>query len=275
MVRRTVRRRKPPANRFQRVYTARDVAHLAKIDDSQGQLAGPATKVLCHRIFHVFGDQDFKRLANISNGTIYNIRKRRDYRAGRLRFRKTVATQVSIGERRKPQPDGKPGYVRVDSVHLGDLDGKKGSYIINVVDEVTQHEYLVCVERLTHEFLGPALEQLIDAFPFVVHAFHADNGSEYINHRVAELLNRLHVKKLTKSRPRRSHDNALAESKNGAVVRKWLGHIYVAPEMVPHFNAFLGEHLTRFSTSIAPATSPPRPSRPRVAGSSSTASRTS
>ncbi len=237
------RRRKPPANRFQRVYTAADVALLAKIDDSQNQLAGPATKVICHRMFHVFGDHDFKRLANISNGAIYNIRKRRDYRAGRLRFRKTVATRVSIGERRKPQPDGKPGYVRVDSVHLGDLEGKKGSYIIDVVDEVTQHEYLVCVERLTHEFLGPALEQLIDAFPFVVHAFHADNGSEYINHRVAELLNRVHVKTLTKSRPRRSHDNALAESKNGAVVRKWLGHVYVAPEMVPHFNAFLGEHL--------------------------------
>ncbi len=81
------------------------------------------------------------------------------------------------GERRKPQPNGKPGYVRVDSVHLGDLEGKKGSYIINVVDEVTQHEHLMCVERLTHRFLGPALEKLIDAFPFVVHAFHADNGS--------------------------------------------------------------------------------------------------
>ncbi len=98
------RRRKPPANRFQRVYTAADVALLAKIDDSQNQLAGPATKVLCHRMFHVFGDEDFKRLANISNGAIYNIRKRRAYRAGRLRFRKTVATRVSIGERPTASP---------------------------------------------------------------------------------------------------------------------------------------------------------------------------
>ena len=36
--------------------------------------------------------------------------------------------QVVIGERRRPQPFGQPGWVRVDTVHQGDLDGIKGLY---------------------------------------------------------------------------------------------------------------------------------------------------
>ena len=38
---------------------------------------------------------------------------------------------LPIGERRKPQPDGQPGYIRIDTVHQGDLDGEKGVYHIN------------------------------------------------------------------------------------------------------------------------------------------------
>ena len=33
-----------------------------------------------------------------------------------------------IGERRRPEPNGKPGYIRIDTVHQGDLDGVKGVY---------------------------------------------------------------------------------------------------------------------------------------------------
>ncbi len=33
---------------------------------------------------------------------------------------------MSIAARRKPQPDGKPGYLRVDTVHLGGSPGLKG-----------------------------------------------------------------------------------------------------------------------------------------------------
>jgi transposase InsO family protein len=42
----------------------------------------------------------------------------------------------------------------------------------------------------------------------------ADNGSEFINHKVLDILRRLHAE-LTKSRPRRPNDNALVETKNG------------------------------------------------------------
>ena len=135
---------------------------------------------------------------------------------------KTRAVQVRIGERRRPRPEGRPGFLRVDSVHQGDLDGVKGLYHINLVDEVTQFQFVGSVERISEHFLLPVLAALFEAFPFVILGFHSDNGSEYINARVAALLAKLHAE-FTKSRSRRTNDNALAESKNGSVVRKHLG----------------------------------------------------
>ena len=67
------------------------------------------------------------------------------------------------------------------------------------------------------ETISSVLESLIDSFPFIVKGFHADNGSEYINKRVADLLNKLLIE-LTKSRSSRTNDNALVESKNGSIV---------------------------------------------------------
>ena len=237
---------KPPANAFPRRYTPHDAALLAEVDEAFGQPSGPATKVILWRMYHVYGDVRFKRLASISNGHIYNLRKTRQYRTGRLTFRKTRPTSVAIGVRRKPQPNGKPGYLRVDTVHLGDHGGEKGIYLVNVVDEVTQFQHLGAVPRITQQFLVPRLEALLSAFPFTIHAFHADNGSEYVNRFVADLLNKLHVPTFTKSRPRHCNDNALVESKNGSVVRKWLGHIHVPRALVPQVNAFLRNHLCPF-----------------------------
>ena len=66
---------------------------------------------------------------------------------------------------------------------------------------------------------------------------------------MAELLNKLLIEQ-TKSRPRHSNDNGLAESKNGAVVRKHMGYTHIA---APHaaaitdfyqkyFNPYLNFH---------------------------------
>ena len=236
-------RGKPPANAFARRYTPYDAALLAEVDEAFGQLSGPATKVILWRMCHVYGDARFERLAHISNGHIYNLRRSRAYRTGRLTLRETRSTPVGFGVRRKPRPDGRPGFLRVDTVHLGDLGGRKGAYVINVVDEVTQFQHLGAVPRITQQFMVPVLKDLISAFPFTVRAFHADNGSEYINREVADLLNRLHIPTFTKSRPRRSNDNALVESKNGSIVRRWLGHIHVPHDLVPQVDAFLRDSL--------------------------------
>ena len=81
---------------------------------------------------------------------------------------------------------------------------------------------MACCERISEAYLLPVIKQILAAFPFAVLGFHADNGSEYINAQVAKLLEKLRVE-FTKSRPRHSNDNALAETKNGVVVRKVFG----------------------------------------------------
>lgn len=235
-------RRKGPAKPFATRYTAQDVALLAEVDALHSTLSGPATKKLCERALKRFGDKRFERLARISASHVYNLRGSQAYRRKRGKVEKTKPTRVNIGERRVPRPEGRPGYVRVDSVHSGDWDGTKGLYFINAVDEVTQFQIVAAVPRLSERNLLPALEDLLAAFPFTILGFHADNGSEYINHQVAGMLNKLLVE-FTKSRPRRSNDNALVESKNGSVVRKHLGYGHIPARAAEAVNAFLHTHL--------------------------------
>ena len=232
------RRQKPPARPFARRYTPADILALAELDALHGTLSGPATKKLCERAFRVFGDARYERLATISNGHLYHLRQSKPYRRQRVAVGKTRPRPVNIGERRKPRPHGQPGFLRVDSVHQGDLDGIKGLYLINAIDEVTQFQYVAAVERISERFLLPILEALILAFPFIIRGFHADNGSEYINHRVAALLNKLHIEEFTKSRARRSNDNALVESKNGSIVRKHLGYSHIPGRYASQVNDF-------------------------------------
>ena len=230
------RRGGAPACPFERRSTRADIGPLAAVDAALGQMSGPATRALMRRQYAVFGDERFERLAGLSNGHLYNLRRSVTYRRRRTVVAKTQATHRPIGHRRKPQPDGQPGDVRVDTVHQGDQDGAKGVYHINAVDEVTQFQLVGTVEAISERFLLPVLEGLIKAFPFVIQGIHADNGSEYIHHRVAALLNKLRIGEFTKSRPRHCNDNALAESKNASVVRKHLGHGHIPRRFAPLVN---------------------------------------
>lgn len=187
-------------------------------------------KKLCERAYEVFDEQEYERLSTISVAHIYNLRKTKRYKTHRCYYSKTNSKKgMHIGERRKPYNDGKPGYLRIDTVHQGDLDGSKGVYHINAVDEVTQFEIVISVEKISEYYLIPALEIILDAFPFKIINFHSDNGSEYVNATVANLLAKLFIE-LTKSRPRTSNDNALAEGKNASVVRKTFGYGYIAQQ---------------------------------------------
>ena len=134
----------------------------------------------------------------------------------------------------------------MDSVHQGDQDGMKGRYHINAVDCVTQYEGVATCERISEAFLIPVLEELLQSFPFVIHGFHVDNGSEYINRHVAELLNKLLIEQFTKSRSRHSNDNAQVESKNGAIVRKHFGYSHIPQRFATLVNAFCRDHLNPY-----------------------------
>jgi len=148
-----VRRRKPKKRGFIRKYTDGDIRLLAQTDELHGTLSGHATKKLCERACEIFGEVGYQRLADISVAHLYNLRHSGTYRRVRTHFTKTSPKPSIIGERRKPTPNGKPGYVRVDTVHQGDLDGIKGVYHINAVDEVTQFEIVCSVEKISENFL--------------------------------------------------------------------------------------------------------------------------
>jgi transposase len=107
-------------HRFAARYSKADIELLALADEAHDTLSGPAMQRIFYRDFHEFADVRFERLAVISVAHTYNLRKRRAYREKRMNFAKTKPTQVSIGERRRPEPEGRPGYLRVDTVHQGD-----------------------------------------------------------------------------------------------------------------------------------------------------------
>jgi len=235
----------PTRSTFPTIYTTDDVARLIETDEAHGRLSGPATKKLFQRAYEIFHDERFIRLKDISVSHLYNLRGRRQYVSHATTWTKTRPTTVPIGERRKPSPEGKPGYIRVDSVHQGDQDKEKGVYHINLVDEVTQWELVGCVEGISEAFLAPLLEMLLKQFPFRLIEFHSDNGSEYINYVVAKLLNKLTIAQ-TKSRPRKSNDNALVEGKNGSVIRKHMGHAHIPRHHAQAINAFYQTHFNTY-----------------------------
>ena len=227
---------------FARKYTPQDIRLLAAMDERHDAPCGPAVKKLCERAYEVFGQAEYAALTSISVSHLYNLRKSNSYTRQRHHFEKTRSKPSSIGEHRKPRPDGKPGYIRINTVHQGDLDKRKGVYHINSIDEVTQFEVVCTVEKISERYLIPALEQLLENFPFQVLGFHSDNGSECINKTGAKLLEKLRIE-FTKSRSRQTNDNALAESTNGAVVRKLFGHTHIPQHWAPLINNFNQQYL--------------------------------
>lgn len=224
-----------------------DIALLIETDVAHEHLSGQATKEVLIREYAVFHHEEYATICQISTAHIYNIRNHnRQYNSSQAKWvKQTRATQVNIGIRTKPRPQGKPGFLRVDTVHSGDLCGVKGAYHINIVDEVTQWEMIATVEAISEYFLTPVIEELLRWYPFVIYEFHSDNGSEYVNHIVAKILATLYIR-FTKSRARYSNDNALVESKNGSIIRKLYGRNHIPAEYACFINEFNRRYVNEY-----------------------------
>jgi transposase InsO family protein len=251
LVRPTVYQRR----RFPDRYTRADIELLASVDEAHETLSGPATRRILEREVELYGKQEYARLAGISVAHLYNLRKCQRYRERRLNYIKTRPTAVSIGERRKPDPQGRPGYLRLDTVHQGDQPEAKGVFHINAVDEVLQWQVVGSTLRISEAYLKPVLEDMMRQFPFRIRGFHTDNGSEFINKTVAELLNKLLIEQ-TKSRPRQSGDNGLVETKNGAVIRKHIGYGYIDAGHADRINSFYRQFLNPYLNYHRPCAQP-------------------
>ena len=93
-------RRGAPRRPFPRRYTNADIGLLAELDVLHGTLSGPATRKLCARAFHLFGDRRFERLAGISNGHLYNLRHttRRYGMTGSLSYGRRARARDKVAE---------------------------------------------------------------------------------------------------------------------------------------------------------------------------------
>jgi transposase InsO family protein len=241
--------------KFTTRYTAGDVTLLAYVDQAHGNLSGPATRRILEREYFDYGQSVYARLSAISVAQIYRFRNSAAYRQRNTSYQPTRPTVIPIGERRKPQTRGLPGYLRIDTVHQGDQDGVKGIYHINAVDQVTQWEIVAATPQISELWLIPLLETMLQQFPFVIRGFHSDNGSEFINYTVARLLGKLLIEQ-TKSRAHRSGDNGLVEAKNGAVIRKHMGFGHIGAQHAEAVDVFHREHLNPYVNFHRPCAVP-------------------
>ena len=241
--------------KFATRYTTADVNLLAYVDKAHGNLSGPATRRILEREYAEYGQAAYQRLTAISVAHLYRLRNSQAYRKRNTSYQPTRPTPIPIGERRKPQPQGSPGYLRVDTVHQGDQDGCKGLYHINAVDQVTQWEIVAATPQISELWLIPVLEAMLVQFPFVIRGFHSDNGSEFINYNVAHLLGKLLIEQ-TKSRAHHSGDNGLVESKNGAIIRKHMGHGHIDAQHAKAIDQFHRQHLNPYVNFHRPCAVP-------------------
>jgi hypothetical protein len=241
--------------KFATRYTAADVNLLAYVDKAHGNLSGPATRRILDREYSDYGQAAYVRLASISVAHLYRLRNSSAYRKRNTSYQPTRPTPIPIGERRKPQPRGEPGFLRIDTVHQGDQQGRKGLYHINAVDEVTQWEIVAATPQISELWLLPVLESILQQFPFVIRGFHSDNGSEFINYNVVRLLDKLHIEQ-TKSRAHHCGDNGLVETKNGAVIRKHIGFGYIDTKHAEAVDQFHREHLNPYVNFHRPCAVP-------------------
>ena len=75
------------------------------------------------------------------------MRNSEPYRAKRIVKNRTVP--VKIGMRKALARESRPGFIRIDGVHQGDLAGFKCVLHINEVDCVTQPNAVTRVQGLT------------------------------------------------------------------------------------------------------------------------------
>jgi hypothetical protein len=159
------------------------VALLVSVDRAHGCLSGPATVHLLRRACTCTVMRALNAWRNCRLAPVQPAQERPiPSRPGVLH--QNPARAQCHWPAARATPAGGVGFIRIDSVHQGDLDRIK-VYYVNAVDILTQWEVVACCERISEAFLLPVLEQLMAQFPFPIRGFHSDNGGEFVNRQVA------------------------------------------------------------------------------------------
>ena len=145
-----------------------------------------------------------------------------------------------------PWDEDRPGFLEIDLVaHCGETT--EGQYVNTLTCTDLSTGWTECLPVFPHNkhTVFEAIQIMRTRLPFALLGLDSDNGSEFINHRVKDLLEKLLVEQ-TKSRPRRSNDNGLVEAKNGAVIRKHMGYWHIAAGHTERVQQFYEEHLNDY-----------------------------
>ncbi|HIY67327.1 MAG TPA: transposase family protein [Candidatus Agrococcus pullicola] len=136
----------------------------------------------------------------------------------------TPAPQVlrnSIGlSKAGDAPPTTPGVTEADTVaHCGPTFAGEFCRTLTMTDLVTGWTENASIRNNAAKWILGAVDDLQRMFPIPLTVFDSDNGSEFINHDVADWLQARDIAP-TRSRPYRKNDQATVESKNNHVVRK-------------------------------------------------------
>jgi hypothetical protein len=120
--------------------------------------------------------------------------------------------------------DARPGFLEGDLVaHCG--PSTLGFYLCTLcaVDIVTGWTELEPVWGKGQERVGSAIHHARQRLPMPLLGWDSDSGSEFINELFWRYCQRAGIT-FTRGRAYRKNDGAHVEQKNGAVVRRWVGH---------------------------------------------------
>jgi hypothetical protein len=127
--------------------------------------------------------------------------------------------------------DHRPGFLEADLVaHCGGNVFGGYLYTLTLTDIATGWtEWLPLLNR-SPETVLVALKKARTLLPFPMLGLDTDNGGEFINKAMVAYCEREQIT-FTRSRPECSNDNCHVEQKNGAVVRKIVGHDRLVSEL--------------------------------------------
>ena len=241
-------------HRFAGKYTAADIERLAAVDEAHETLSGPATRKILQREYHKYQQSEYERLAELG-GPHLSTAAAQGVPPAAAAFHQDSAQRGVDRRAAAAQP---AGPTRLPASGYGTSRRsrrREGVYHINAVDEVTQWQVVGATAAISEAWLEPLLKAMLEQFPFRLRGFHSDNGSEFLNGTVEKLLNKLLIEQ-TKSRPRHTNDNGLVESKNGAVIRKHMGHTHIAAPHAARIQRFYQQHFNPYLNFHRPCGQP-------------------
>jgi transposase InsO family protein len=117
-----------------------------------------------------------------------------------------------------------PGHLQADLLaHCG--ESTYGFYLTSLlaIDVATGWTELQAVWGKGHQRVSTAVHLARQALPMPLLSLHSDNGGEFLNHILIPWCRDERIA-FTRGRPYRKNDQAYAEQRNGAVLRRYIGY---------------------------------------------------